>query len=197
MSTTGNHNTIPDGPEEFSPQFSRAGSANPFKAGDDYFEQFAAKIGYRVEEFEALRTEAPNLSNIPKYNPFAVPAGYFDELPGHVQQRVIIEKQRRPSLAEWLQLAVRPRFVFPVMTVMLLAFAGLRYVNRESASTEKTAFAEEVSLEDQLQLQNIDEATIVDALASQDPAKTSSDSENDRIVDYLMDNNVNVDDSNF
>ncbi|MCW3083002.1 MAG: hypothetical protein JWP12_368 [Bacteroidetes bacterium] len=172
------------------PRFSKAGINNPFKPAGDYFESFADKMQSRVNAFEEIKTEAPLLNNIPKYNPFAVPSGYFDELPSLVQQRVIVERTKAPSLIEWLQLMIKPRFVIPVLTVALIAFAGIHNVNQD-AVTEKATFAEEITVDDQLQLQNIDESTIVDALASQASATTTTtDNENQHIVDYLMENNV-------
>lgn len=175
---------------DMDPRFSKAGITNPFKPAGDYFESFADKMQSRVNAFEEIKTEAPLLSNIPKYNPFAVPSGYFDELPTLVQQRVIVEKVKAPSLIEWLQLMIKPRFVIPVLTVAFIAFAGIHNVNKD-AVTEKPGFAEETTVDDQLQLQNIDESTIVDALASQaSTTATNTDNENQHIVDYLMDNNV-------
>jgi hypothetical protein len=171
------------------PRFKKAAINNPFKPDGDYFENFADKMQLRVNAFEEIKNEAPLLSNIPKYNPFEVPSGYFDELPTLVQQRVIAEKTKAPSLIEWLQLMIKPRFVIPVLTVALIAFAGIHNVNRD-AVTEKPAFAEEINVDDQLQLQNIDESTIVDAIASQAGTSATTDNENQHIVDYLMDNNV-------
>lgn len=191
---TDNHNSNRDEAEAFGGRFSKAGANNPFRAEHDYFENFAAKISSRVDEYEELKSIAPVLSNIPKYNPFSVPAGYFDELPASVQQRVTAEKQPGLSIIEWLQLAIRPRFVFPVLTVVFIAFTGIRYMNRDAVQPVKLPYTAETSIDEQLQLQNIDEATIVDALASQGSAQSVTD-ENQHIVDYLVENNV--DESNL
>lgn len=189
---TDNHNNQ-DEQEDFGGRFSKARANNPFSAGNDYFENFELKIQSRVDEYEELRSIAPVLSNIPKYNPFTVPTGYFDALPAAVQQRVIVEKQRTPSIIEWLQLAIRPRFVLPVFTVVFIAFAGIRYINHDATPQISPSFAVQTSTDEQIQLQGIDEATIVDALASQGSLQTSD--ENQHIVDYLVENNV--DESNL
>lgn len=175
------HDNNGNGPH---PEF--RGNGNPFNAGADYFESFAQKIQSRVDAFEEIKNEAPLLSNIPKYNPFDVPAGYFDELPALVQQRCIHEKARTP-LIDWLLFIIRPRFALPVLSVLVIAFGGIYYVNNTVVKTETAATTEEISIDDQLQ--NIDETMIIEALTAQATIETG-DTENDRIVDYLLENDV-------
>src|ERR1700752_1760775 len=100
------------------PDLKGSGSSDPFGPGNDYFENFQNKIMNRVEEFEELRIEAPFLSNIPKYNPFEVPADYFDELPTIIQQKCA-NKNPEFSWREWLAMIFRPNFAIPVLSIIL------------------------------------------------------------------------------
>ena len=180
------HNCIHDNddPEGLKPQFNS--SANPFNAGDDYFERFAAKIQNSVDTFEEIRNEAPILSNIPKYNPFDVPAGYFDELPTVVQQRCI-DAAKKPAFAEWLSMLFRPRFAIAVLTTVLIAVSGIYYTRQTGVTNTIPAVAEEITVDEQLQ--NIDETTIVEELTADADLAVIADPQDD-IVDYLMESDI-------
>lgn len=171
-----------------TPNLDRLGNKNPFKANEDYFENFADRLQNRIELLEEITEEAPILSNIPKYNPFVVPTGYFDELPTIIQERCI---QNRPArtIIEWLMLLIKPRFVFPTLAVIIIAFVTFHYLNT-SKIIPVNEVAEVLTIEDQLQ--NIDESTIIDALSADASigSETPDDSEQEDIVNYLLDNNV-------
>ncbi|HEX8515825.1 MAG TPA: hypothetical protein VF868_06465 [Bacteroidia bacterium] len=177
-----NSNIYNEGPD---PRLNSAGNANPFRTEADYFDSFAEKMMVRVEEFEEFQAEAPILSSIPKYNPFGLPAGYFDELPAVIQERTINTAQK-PTVIDWLKMIFRPNFALPVMCVLLLAFSGIFYLNKNT--DVKPAFTEEMSIEDELK--DIDESTLIDALASVSITDSESDPENELIKDYLLDNNL-------
>jgi hypothetical protein len=179
-------NNIHEDSEDKAPNLNSSGSGNPFGPGNDYFENFQSKIMFRVEEFEELKMEAPFLSNIPKYNPFAIPAGYFDELPSLIQEKCINTKSGI-SLKEWLLMLFRPNFAIPVLTIILIAFSAIYYLEKDGIKSENFT-VEEVNVEEQLQ--NIDESTLIDALAAQVNNETGFDNDNDKIMNYLLDNNV-------
>lgn len=158
---------------------------NPFKTGTDYFESFNSKLQNRIDDFEEIKILAPLLSNIPKYNPFEVPANYFDELPTIIQQHCV-ENKSATSFIEWLKLLIQPRFAMPVLTTLLIAVAGINYMDKNAASSQP-AIAEEITTEEQLY--NIDEATIIESLVATTENQTVSD-DNTNIEDYLIDNNI-------
>jgi len=161
---------------------------NPFNTGPGYFENFAQKILESVDAYEEIKNEAPLLSNIPKYNPFDVPAGYFDELPVLVQQRCA-DAGAGTSIMDWLKMVFRPRFAIPVLTTVLIAFGGIYYMNNNSVSNiANNPVAEELSIDDQLQ--EIDETIIVDALTAEANTESVSDNADADIVDYLMENDI-------
>lgn len=166
---------------------------NPFKPDNDYFENFQSKIMSRVEEFEELKTEAPVLSNIPKYNPFEVPAYYFEELPTLVQEKCG-SKNGQASWKDWLMMVFRPNFAIPVLSVVLIAFTAIYYLEKNEMKIEPVT-AEEINVEEQLQ--NIDESTIIDALTAQLNHGTSADNDNDKIMNYLLENNVDETNLNY
>ncbi|MCW3072023.1 MAG: hypothetical protein JWQ09_6048 [Segetibacter sp.] len=157
---------------------------NPFGTGADYFESFQAKLSGRIEEYEELKTEAPFLSNIPKYNPFEVPAHYFDELPTLIREKCAAPE--RTSAFEWLKMLFRPNFAVPVLTVIVIAFAGIRSLEQKTESS--SPMAEEINVEEQLQ--DIDETTIIEALASASVNESEAGDENENIKEYLLDNHI-------
>jgi hypothetical protein len=172
-------------PEGLNPDLNKPGNENPFRTDADYFENFAEKIKGKVEEYEELRIEAPLLSSIPKYNPFEIPVGYFDELPTIIQQKCINTKTDI-SLPAWFKMLFRPTFAIPVICVILIAFAGIHYFSKTEAP--ETLFTEELSIDEQLQ--DIDETTLIDALADASVNETEADPEEETIKEYLMDNNI-------
>ena len=160
---------------------------NPFKANVDYFERFSAKIKNKISDFEEIKNEASFLSEIPKYNPFEVPKDYFDYLPSKVQENIIKAKTSN-TFVEWLLLLIKPRFAFPFVITILIAVAGIRFMNN-NAALPSTEVAEEISTEEQLY--NIDEATIIESVNAGDNTDTKvPTTEDTAIQNYLIDNNV-------
>jgi hypothetical protein len=174
------------------PNLSRSGNSNPFGPGSDYFENFQNKIMSRVDEFEELRIDAPFLSNIPIYNPFDVPAGYFDELPSVIQKKCG-ENNSKSTWLEWIRMVFRPNFAIPVLSVLLIAFAAIYYIENKGTPVDKP-IAEEINVDEELQ--NIDESTIVDALADAG-YESSNENENEKIKTYLIENNVDETNINY
>ncbi|MDF2438626.1 MAG: hypothetical protein K0Q95_3002 [Bacteroidota bacterium] len=175
--------------DSLNPDLNRSGNKNPFRTEADYFENFADKMMQSIEEQEELSINAPLLSNIPKYNPFAAPAEYFEDLPSLIQERTL--KTVNHSFSEWLRMIFRPNFALPVLCVILIAFGAIRYL--EDSPQQKMVLAEEVTEEEQLQA--IDESTIIEALASASENESEGDPENEIIKQYLIDNDV--DDANL
>jgi hypothetical protein len=181
MITNNTDNNFNEGPD---PSFGKSGNKNPFRTDADYFENFADSISGKIEIQEELKNEAPLLSNIPKYNPFEVPKGYFDELPLQVQEKCS-NNTSGYSVLELFRMIFRPNFAIPVVLVIILAFTAIRYIDHDPI---QKVVAEEINIEDQLL--NIDESVIIEALASASTKEMEMDPENEIIKDYLLDNNV-------
>src|ERR1700746_1161799 len=121
-----------------APKLSKLKSDNPFKTDNDYFEKFNSKLQNRIDDYEETHREAPVLSGIPKFNEFVVPADYFDEFPARIQQRVVSKSPS--SVLEWFLLLIKPRVAVPLLSVALLALAGINFMNK-NASFQKTETA--------------------------------------------------------
>ena len=187
MNTNNNIEDTDDNLKGMAPHLFKVKSNSPFKSTDDYFEHFTSRIQNAVTGFEEIKDEAPTLASIPKYNPFEVPKDYFDYLPSRVQESVIKSKSSN-VLMEWLVLLIKPRFAFPVVITFLIAVAGIKFMNNNAAFPQ-TEVAEEISTEDQLN--NIDEATIIETMniADNNEAKVIP-AEDTSIQNYLIENNV-------
>ncbi|HET6224953.1 MAG TPA: hypothetical protein VFF27_01650 [Bacteroidia bacterium] len=164
---------------------SSANGKNPFRMDDSYFDSFSIRLTTAISDLEELKEEAPTLYSIPKYNPFEVPAGYFDELPMLVQELATFQ-QSHFSLKEWLLQLVKPNFAFPVAITVIIAITAIRFIDKQ-AEQPKTEVASEVSLEEQLY--PIDENILVDLLDESEIESTHAASE-EPITNYLIDNNI-------
>lgn len=193
MNTKNNiSNSEDDDLTKMAPHLTKSGKKSPFKADEDYFEAFALKLENRISDLEEIKSEALTLSNIPKYNPFEVPTNYFDELPARVQN-VVNNKSSKTSILEWLILLTKPNFAIPVLATLLIAFAGINYIEKQSKATSTKM---EYQLSDEEQLYMIDESTIIDAIVSSTGSENELKSEqNNSIENYLIENNI--DESNF
>lgn len=107
------------------------------------------------------------LEDIPKNNPFSVPEGYFDKLPGVIQARVAetsVEKPVRPFFRYAFRIAV------PVVAVAVIAIlyftpsAGNNYNDiLASVDTEQlTAYLEEsdITVDELLDATELDEESV-------------------------------------
>jgi hypothetical protein len=152
----------------------------PFGVDADYFSRLQEKIGRGVEGYEEIRGIAPELSSIPKYNPFSAPDGYFDELALRIQL-ALPSHTEAPAFA-WWKLVFSFRFLVPVLGTLLLAFIMIRSIEPQDIPVVALEMTEDE------QLQQIDESLLVEALA--DESQPAGMGEEDGIVNYLMENNV-------
>ena len=153
-------------------------------ADDSYFDSFNSKLQNRIDDIEEIRMFAPVLLNIPKYSPFEVPVDYFDDLPSIIQEKTIVSHVGTRDLS-WLWLIFKPRFIIPFAATIIVAVAGINYMNRNAEILSPDI--EELSLEEHLYY--IDEAAIFEQYADE----TSEDEvakEDSSIEDYLIDNDI-------
>jgi hypothetical protein len=83
-----------DGQEDFKnlPSFlSGIRKEDFFPAPEGYFDSLCDRITDRIEE-EELFSSVPVLAQIPKSNPYAVPADYFEELPDIIGSAIRLDK---------------------------------------------------------------------------------------------------------
>lgn len=107
------------------------------------------------------------LEDIPKNNPFSIPDGYFDKLPGVIQARIAegtFEKQSRPYFRYALQYAM------PVIAIIIVAVIYLTPKQAENyndilatVSTEQLAAYladSDISTDEILEAGELDEVSI-------------------------------------
>jgi hypothetical protein len=161
------------------------GNRNPFKADQDYFKSFSSRLQNKIDGLDEIQEMAPLLSAIPKYSPFEIPAGYFDELPTLIQERVLGSK--KGASFEWLISFFKPRFAFPALATILLLVAGITYMNKTTKLPD-TELAEELSLEERLY--EIDESTLIESLTAENIIENTATRDENSIENYLIDNNI-------
>ena len=188
-----------DNLNELAPELSKLRSKDRFfrsernpDTANDYFNSFGSRLQSRMEDLDELEANAPTLLSIGKSNSFAVPSDYFDDLPTRIQDRVQ-KSSSNSSITEWLLLLIKPRFAFPMIVILFLAFAGINFMNK-NAELNAIAPPNELSLEDHLYY--IEESEIIEQLSEKMSRDNSIQSENENnIEDYLLDNDV--DESNL
>jgi hypothetical protein len=171
--------------KSFAPHLFKLSNSKAFKADDDYFESFSKRLQSEISDYEELKEESPILANLAKYSPFEVPVNYFDEFPTAIQQTVI-DKKTKTSIYEWLVLLIKPRFAVPVIATLLIAIAGINFMDKESEKLNPS-LADEPTVEEQLL--NIDETTLIESLPVKENNETINDY-NEKIKNYLIENNV-------
>ena len=176
---------LEDDLKSLAPHLFKLRNSMAFKANDDYFESFGKRLHTEINDYEELKEESPILANLSKYSPFEVPVNYFEEFPATIQQTVI-NKKGKTTILEWLVLLIKPRFAVPVLATLLIAIAGINFMDKEAEKLNPT-LADELTVEEQLL--NIDESTLIESLpVKENNEKTNDDSE--KIKSYLIENNV-------
>ncbi|HWY97937.1 MAG TPA: hypothetical protein VNY36_02520 [Bacteroidia bacterium] len=146
---------------------------------------------------ENLGKEVPLLSSIPKRNPFTVPEGYFDALPSAIMDKCR-ETKTIPEKSKlfWL---FRPQWI---TAILICAIAITFYMRHDTPATLETLTAQVSDSTIYQHLQNnidyVDVNSLEDALQNENvttvPARTDSTNNQQDIVKYLMDHNVDASD---
>lgn len=185
MNNLGNINEEDENLSVTAKQLSKINTANPFRASENYFENFTQKLQDEIAMYEELRSEAPVLTSIPKYNPFDVPSQYFEELPMFIQEKVVNTKSGT-SILEWIYMLIKPKFALPFILTMFMAVAGMKFMNTNS-EIPLVATDEEMTIDEQLYA--IDEGTIIETLNSGQSEEIAS-ADDETIKSYLLENNI-------
>lgn len=74
------------------------------------------------------------LDDIPRKNPFEVPDGYFEKLPGKIQNR--IAEANRPAQQYWF-FSYKLQYVLPVVIMLVVAFVLVLRHETETSSAEQ------------------------------------------------------------
>jgi hypothetical protein len=150
-------------------------------------------------------------------NPFTVPSGYFEELPGKIsdQLNALPDFEKASSVnpfsvpdnyfenlseeisqklktnkqrpLSWLDSLLRPRIAIPTAFAAIIILAGLFYFKQQSGILPQQ---EEFTVEDLSNsyfLETIDEGLIAEILDNQ-----KADTTKDNLEQYLIDNNIEI-----
>ncbi len=150
---------------------------NPFNVPPAYFEDLPGKM---MEQINTL----PDFNKHSIINPFNVPDGYFENLPSIVSENILIRKSK---LELWLSSIQRPRIAIPIAFATIIILAGLFYYKQSSVSNLPVQELTAEDLSNSSYIQSIDEDFFVDVLAGQ-----TIDNSNESIEQYLIDNNIEI-----
>ncbi len=148
---------------------------------------------------ESLEKEAPILASIPKRNPYTVPEGYFDSLPSAIMEKC---RESKPIPATGFKIfwLFRPQWMIATMVCVIGITFFLRH-NPVPASLETlTAQVSDSTIYQNLQnnIDYVDVNTLEDALQTESvsaiPERSDSANNQQDIVNYLMNHNVNASD---
>ena len=84
-------------------------------------------------ENDDFKKQYPNLSSIPKENPFSTPGGFFETLPQSISSR--IHKTKKPSLISVL-FPAPVRLAFATVVVIAIIFVGFMWFNKLETNDE-------------------------------------------------------------
>jgi len=152
-----------------------------------------AKNDIREEIQAELAELAPTLSKIEKINAFEVPEGYFDSLPGIIQEQIASDK----GVVRRLPIYMNVRAIAVAASIALIAVSFLLFNIQDVENTKLLAFEDIATEEIALLLENsdyIDEEMITESLIEEESSSTDGEvfDETDEIIDYLLDNDIDL-----
>jgi hypothetical protein len=167
---------------KIAPRLSELKKENPFTVPDGYFDSLSGSIQQQIQSL-------PDFEKTAAKEQFKVPEGYFDSLPTIIQQRIIEERKKRFSWGEIVDgIFFRPKFALVLASVAILIVFSLKYFNRPISVQPELAEVSLTDLSNSLYLADIDETLLADAVAMQ----TSAADENETLKEYLIDNNIDI-----
>jgi hypothetical protein len=148
---------------------------------------------------ESLEKEAPLLASIPKRNPYTVPEGYFDELPSAIMEKCR-QSTAAPERANKIFWLFRPQW----MMAVFVGVVGLAFLLRHDTPQTYEALASKISDSaiyqnlqnniDYVDVNSLEEAVQNDNTFTPPPVQSDSTGNQEDIVKYLMNHNVDASD---
>ena len=134
---------------------------------------------------EDLSKIAPNLSKIKKENNFKVPDNYFEDFPTIVQEK--ISKKPSTFISRFLFFILKPQFIatFSILVIFFVTYSILN-THKEVNILISNDIAEYF---EQNQT-DYNEDLLIDFIVNDPNIEISNNSENDVIIDYLIDNDI-------
>ena len=141
-------------------------------------------------EDKELRNIAPKLHSIKKDSPFKVPEDYFENFARRIQDKISEEKNL--SAYQRIAIAVKPMLKLAAAFVLLALFAYLiTYFITDNTKNNDINYAsnDQVNVSEQYILDNAENTDIISVM-NNDSTTESNDIESDKIIDYLVNENV-------
>ncbi|MEO6884140.1 MAG: hypothetical protein ABI199_08960 [Bacteroidia bacterium] len=143
------------------------------------------------EDFDELKNSASKLFSLDRKLPFEVPADYFDELPMLIQERCAQENTHKISVLEKIIFLMRRKYIAFGILILLMSGGYFFYlskngVQKSAPSTDEitTALTDNLSVDD--------ETLLIESMPDNKVASTQKTDNDQPIVNYLIDNDVDV-----
>ena len=134
---------------------------------------------------EDLSKIAPNLSKIKKENNFKVPDNYFDDFPSIVQEKVTTRSSS--FVSRFLFFILKPQFIatFSILVIFFVTYSILN-THKETNILSSNDIAEYFEQNQS----DYDEDLLIDVIVNDPNIDISNNTDNDVIIDYLIDNDI-------
>ncbi|GAB4277747.1 MAG: hypothetical protein Kow0068_00980 [Marinilabiliales bacterium] len=146
-----------------------------------------------MENFD-LKNIAPKLTSIEKKNPFEVPEGYFETFPDKLLNK-INEEQTKKSPFNRIVSIIKPQLKLAAAFLLLAMFAFLiTYFitdNQTDNLTNNNIPESQLNSPEQYIIDYIDNDEII-SMINNDTLSSDDEIDNETIVEYLIDNDVDV-----
>ncbi len=180
----------------------------------DYFEELPRRIMSEIRLLDLKPAEQPvpehffeelseaihhsiiieNLS-ISKEEPYQVPADYFDWLPSRIQDKIVTAPRVRFGLDWWKQWAT-VRILLPSALGVVVLLICIRFMAPAANTNESFALNEQDKKEviENPEAFGLDESIVMEHVVNRSKIldKTSSSSDQNEAIDYLIENNVDL-----
>ena len=147
-----------------------------------------------ISELEELKKLAPTLSSLKKENHFSVPQNYFDEFPMKIKSR--IDEQANASKSFSLSWLFNYKVLAPTGTCVVLILAGLFLYNPTQSIELEELTAEEIEASfEYYGYPSIDDELLAELYYTEETeneSPTNIELTEEEIIDYLLDENVDV-----
>ncbi len=146
----------------------------------------------------AKKTDRIGLEDIPKENPFRVPAGYFEDFTSRLNQRKAEENPAPLRLRGMRRRAIRSHLALAATILVLLAFsfATIRFLINKNDWSHKGKFTYAQAVEDDIENYDLDQLTEIYGtnlnLEQEPESKSDSLSYTEAVITYLMNEDVDL-----
>jgi len=147
------------------------------------------KQSFDIENREEneMKNSFPNLSKISRENPFTVPKDYFESLPAMIQEQCV---KSGYSLRNKIYVKIlKPHYIMMVSLALILTGLMVYKPIEQHFSNHSISTNESYTEDYLLNVENIDEDQIAEAISDDSNSVTSDD-----IVNYLLEDDLNNND---